>query len=442
MKLRTRTAITATLSLLLFIIISCDLSFALDESQTGAASFDQKSSNPTEARIGYFKAILSAIKAYAPGHKHETGLSDDDIATIDGMFSAPDDHFAFIQNVAGKLIETTQNAHFYSKQIHDGENTSNEIAIDADLMEIVSLYANLLETIMDIKVKELAATHPRIAYEDNSNKTGTLTSTTFNCGDAARIRLEPTYDHVICSFGAGGAQQCYDIPVEDYAQFDSRTHSNCQFWYDSVAVPAAATKDKDGRIIDLALAVKQFDTSVNYFSETLRIGKFYIAIGDYDSAIFVHKKVISLIESVGSKEFKPLSAMNYNGLGIAYMKKKAYSEALPDFMRALDISSNYAASNNPETAQAQFGIGKYYTAIGEPEKALEHFNASTAALCNGNTSSPLDECKVFPLLYDVLNNQAETYEKLGKSGEAAAAAKIATAVKDKLIAPEKQGQTP
>lgn len=121
-----------------------------------------------------------------------------------------------------------------------------------------------------------------------------------------------------------------------------------------------------------------YDTPTVYciFSEKKKDrGNYYFQRKEYDQAIEVYKRAISVLDIDLDNDYESLSreqidrihrlvADIYNNLGATQLKMESWSDALFSFRSCLERS--------PDNVKALFRMGKAYMGLGEHENALKH----------------------------------------------------------------------
>ena len=95
--------------------------------------------------------------------------------------------------------------------------------------------------------------------------------------------------------------------------------------------------------------------------------------GDYDKALEYYNGYIT----VQPKE-DPNLGNAYSGIGTIYFKQFKYHNAIQNFQKALDHSTQFIGPESQEVSEHWYSLAAIYDKQGEVKKALEHYKNSQA----------------------------------------------------------------
>ncbi|MEZ4684518.1 MAG: CHAT domain-containing protein [Bacteroidia bacterium] len=130
---------------------------------------------------------------------------------------------------------------------------------------------------------------------------------------------------------------------------------------------AAQTIEKMASMEGVSLGRLEQDLQITFHN----LAAIYAQLGDYDEAIRVYRRVISLKEQLPAPEPAYL-APSYAELGKVYLEKGDWKQALIKFQQALDIIRRSAKPLPELEANYLYHIAQVYLKTDFPDKAQEH----------------------------------------------------------------------
>jgi len=132
------------------------------------------------------------------------------------------------------------------------------------------------------------------------------------------------------------------------------------------------------RAINLRSVIPEVeDTSLHYAFN--KMGNYYLALSDYDSAYLLHKAALDLsLKKVNQVNYS--TASSYQNLGIAAHMKGDYNQAQQFYTQSLLLKEQLFKKNNPALSTIYWTIGKFFTDSYKYELALEYYDKSEQVL--------------------------------------------------------------
>lgn len=146
----------------------------------------------------------------------------------------------------------------------------------------------------------------------------------------------------------------------------------------------------------LELGKKQIKLAPNNPKPYYEVGTIYLTDKEYDKAIKLFEKGNQAIESSTNpnEHIRTSGYLNY-GLGISYLKKERYEDAIKCF--------NIVLKNNPENAVSHFFLAQAYTMLNKLKEAIKEYRIAIKL-------NPKDE--------ENYNNLANLYARTGQFDKA------------------------
>ena len=205
--------------------------------------------------------------------------------------------------------------------------------------------------------------------------------------------------------------KCLELTISKYGKH----HVNTGVVYSSMASIQEVNGNFTDSLTNFKIAIEILKNANEENSEEFSLIAHLLAIlhdklNDYEKAILWYKKSISIVDNlmvIKDAQIKSLNAVNYNNLGLVYLKIKETKLCEESLQKAIYIREKMFGLNHYDTANSYGNLaGAYYTS-GSYEKAKEIYKISLRINRNLNEDDTLETANIY-------NNLGLVYTKLKK----------------------------
>ncbi len=240
----------------------------------------------------------------------------------------------------------------------------------------------------------------------------------FKANDKDKLALE--YRHAQILYEGGDEEQALDILLRSYEKFNSRSDVKLQIDYLNFLARIFANSQNFDKAIHynkIALEKSRIDSdTVNAIKSLIRLGSFYYAKKDVDSAKFFYRRVkyIALTPKTQGR-----LANAYNNLGVIAQNQNNFSLAKYYAGKALEIKQK--EKDTLGMAYLKVNLGNLYHYEGNYSKAILNYDDAAISIVGDSSSDALNLKNVIydnlSISYDSLKDYKSAYHSLYRSNE-------------------------